>query len=101
MRAACGLELSLDRDSLQGQLVDTFHRSEGDGKILDREARRVEHGHFILASASFGLADEHRAELRNVFALELPSLQGVDELPVVARLLSVVHKRKIIELCSG
>jgi hypothetical protein len=25
----------------------------------------------------------------------------VDELPVVARLLSVVHKRKIIELCSG
>jgi hypothetical protein len=25
----------------------------------------------------------------------------VDELPVVARLLSVVHKRKIIKLCSG
>jgi len=85
-----------EREGRDVQLVHAFHRSQCDRQVLNREPCRVEHGHFVLASASLGVAGEDRAELGNVFAFESPSLQRVDELPVVARLLEGLYKRNIL-----
>jgi hypothetical protein len=83
----------LERERRQFELVGAFHGGECDRQVLNREPCRVEHGHFVLTSASFGIAGQHRAELSDVFALEPARLERVNELPVVARLLGVTIRR--------
>ncbi len=85
----------LELERSQVQRIRLFHRGECDRQVLNREAGRVEDRRLVVAAPSLGIAGEDIAELCDVFTRELPGLERVNELSVVARLLSVTHEQKV------
>src|SRR5262245_30509199 len=86
--AARGLELKRG----EVQLVLALDRRERDREILDREPGRVEGRDLVGSRAPLRVTGEDRAELGHTVPLELPGLDRVHELAVVARLLPVVRE---------
>src|SRR5881397_1122383 len=81
---------ALELKRRQVQVVGALHRGEGNCEVLDREPGRVERRDLLVGLPPLRVAGKHGAELGHAAPLELPGLDRVDELPVVARLLPVV-----------
>src|SRR5919201_1845296 len=80
----------LQLEHRQAQLVCTFHRGEGDGEILDCQPGAVEGRDVGLGQTTGRRLAEHVAELCHILTRDRTSVDGVNEFPVVARLLPVV-----------
>src|SRR5512132_4351257 len=73
---------ALELKCRQVQLVGAFHRGEGDGQVLDREAGRVEGRDLIVGLPALSVTREHYAQLGNAAALEPACFDRVHDLAV-------------------